>query len=153
YTPAYKLAAQLAGARGSDVEASSGQIAHWRLIEQTEDKLRAGTLTHDGLEQLVQTGKLNKLEAKEARRAAQETRDIADPMTARLFLKVRRLPMADALQVWELADNQERGALAQLMREKRLRYRQAAFRDLTSRERAKDPTWAAINAANFGEAQ
>ena len=63
------------------------------------------------------------------------------PLVALLYLKVCYLPFKDALQVWDAADNEERKAIAPLMRRKRITYRTGVFKNDTTHERQQDPVF------------
>jgi hypothetical protein len=136
-SPALQKARELAHNRAPGTPMDSTELAHYRFKTQVETALQNGTLQHSALSQLVQQEKLTRLEARTIAAEVRETQGL-DPLTASLYLKVHRLPLQDALQVWDTATNAERRALAPLMRKKRIAYRTGAYRNLTARERQKD---------------
>lgn len=151
-SPAYAKAVELASARGPDEEMDSSKLAHYRMIEDVEQGLRSGVLKRGATAQLVRDGELTPHEAASIDEAVRETRHIKNDMTAKLYLKVKRLPMAQALQVWDLADRSEREAIQRPMKEKKRRYQVAVQQGptaLTTRERAADPTWNRLRTETF----
>jgi len=140
-SPALRLARQLASDRAPSGPVASDEVARHQFKQQLEAALQSGAVKREALSKLVDTGRLTRKEAREISEAAREAAKIPDPLTAQLALKVKHLPMREALQVWDMAANAERRALLPTLREKRIHYRQEAYRDLTARERERDPVF------------
>jgi hypothetical protein len=140
-SPALRLARQLASDRAPSGPVGSDELARVRFKQQLEESLRQGTVKHEALARLVDQGQLTHKEAQEISGAVRETAKIEDPLIAQLVLKTEHLPMSQAFQVWDTATNAERRALLPTMREKRIAYRQGAYKDLTARERKQDVTF------------
>lgn len=139
-SPALQKARELARDRAPGAAMDSSELSHYKFKLQVEAALSNGTLKPAALSQLVAQDKLTRKEARQIAADVRETQGM-NPLVGQLFLKVKPMPFKDALQVWDLSDNQERRALLPLMRKKRITYRQEAYRNLTARERQKDPTF------------
>ncbi|MBZ5566198.1 MAG: hypothetical protein LAP13_27755 [Acidobacteriia bacterium] len=148
-SPALRLARQLASDRAPSGPVASDEAEHHRFKLQLEDALRAGTVKREALPKLVDAGQLTRAEAREIVESVREARKITDPLIAQLVLRLKHLPMPQALQVYDTATNAERRALASTMRTKRIAYRQNAYRDLTARERAGDAVFQRTQAETF----
>lgn len=147
-SPALQKARELSSDKAPGTAMDSSELAHYRFKLQVESALSNGTLRPAALSQLAAQGKLTRKEARQIGADVRETRGM-DPLTAQLFLKVNRLSLPDALQVWDVSTDAERRTLLPLMRRKRITYRQNAYRNLTARERQKNAVFQRTQAENF----
>jgi hypothetical protein len=80
-----------------------------RVARRLEDQLRNKKATMKEVREAVRSGQIT---PQEARRVRQQARD------PELVVNFRRLPLADALDVWDKADSDERRLLAPILRRK-----------------------------------
>jgi hypothetical protein len=147
-SPALDLARKLASNRGESGPVDADKLKHHQFKIQLEDSLRRGQMDPDILPDLVDQGSLSELERKQLEKSLRATEGM-EPGTAQLYSRVRRLPMADSLQIWDLATNDEREALYELMHQKKLRYLKDSQKKMTALERERDPVWQKIQDAEF----
>jgi hypothetical protein len=131
-TSAEKLAQELASDRMPSGPVTDDQLAAHQRNIRLEDALRNGNITPGQVRQQLPHA------------TAQSIIDSATltPLQAR----VRRLPIADALKVWDMALPREKEELVKEMRVKRQSY----LKTHHAAERAADPNWKRIQAV-FGQ--
>lgn len=126
-TPAQHLAFSLARENESAGHVPSEQVAKFRNIVDLEDRLRKGdqSAMSDAMK-LYQNGKLSLHDLETIQKGAR---------TTRLASIVNRLPMSNALDVWDLATNQERTELYPTILKKMLNFQKSEREKLTPVDR------------------
>jgi hypothetical protein len=99
-----------------------------------EDSIRSGSVSLDAAQAALQSGQISRQDFANIRKVAKEQEQF--PQTARLRSQVRRLPLAAALDVWKLADNDERKDLLPLLHAKAQAWQKNAARTATPAQRA-----------------
>lgn len=131
-TEAEKLAAQLSSDRVETGPVDKTELARHRAKLQAEDAVRAG-------DKFDLTG-FSLRERKEIHANAKLT-----PLQARFS----RLPMRDALQVWNAATRAEKTQLRHELAKKRQSYLERANANLSREERQHDPTYQQVKTLNL----
>ena len=122
-TEAERLAASKASDRVPNGVLDSSEVAHHQEVINAENQLRNGTITRGAVAQQFDKT---------------ETRDIIRNSTqSRLQASFARLPMRDAISVWNAATPVEKDSIHAELWKKRLAY----IKDHTPAQRAKDPVW------------
>jgi ribosomal protein S18 acetylase RimI-like enzyme len=139
-TEAQKLAAQLASDHSESGAVDQAGLRRHQALLHLEDQLRDGSITHQDVYQMVESGDLSVKEGKQATKVVQETKGM-DPDMARLWSRASRLPLPDFLNVWGAATNNEKSSLAPLLIKKKQAYIKKAMTDMTPAQRQTDPTF------------
>jgi len=128
-SPAESLAYRLASENSSSGNLPSEQAAHVRRVIGFEDRLRSGDQRAlRDMQVALEKGEIAPNDAKEI---------IAGARRTRLQAVVNRLPMEQAIDVWNLATNAERDQLAPIMAKKMASYRRREAQRLTPAERGR----------------
>jgi hypothetical protein len=126
-TPAEELAYKMASQNSSMGAPDTHQMAHIQRVMGYEDRLRQGD--RDAVRDInndVQDNQLAPADVRQILKAAKQTR---------LQAIVNRLPMDQALDVWDKATNDEREQLHTIMAKKMISYRRTESQKLTPGER------------------
>jgi hypothetical protein len=134
YSPAERKALELASHFSTSGEATpAAQLDKLHEVMKLEDSIRAGQVSLDAAQAALQSGQISRQDFANIRKVAKEQEQF--PQTARLRSQVRRLPLAAALDVWKLADNDERKDLLPLLHAKAQNWQKNAARTETPRQR------------------
>jgi hypothetical protein len=139
-TEAAKKAIELASSRNESGPVDPAKLRRHQQMLAIEDSLRHGEIKPEDVFQAVESGSLSLKEGKQVMEAQKETHQM-DPELANLYTRAKRLPLRDFMQVWALADNNEKGAIAPLLLKKKQAYMKKAIKEMTPQERAEDPTY------------
>lgn len=143
-TEAEKLSAQLSSERNENGEPLDPQkLARYQAISRLEDSIRSGTMTKDDLHDAKDFGDLTKEEHKKILDNLKLTQGL-DPETARLVSRVSRLPVDDALKIWDAATPREKASLSKVMVQKKNRYVMKANKEMSPQQRFNDPVFRRI---------
>ena len=135
YSPAERKALELASHFSTSGEATpTAQLDKLHEVMKLEDSIRTGAVSLDAAHAALQSGQISRQDFANIRKVAKEQEQF--PQTARLRSQVRRLPLAAALDVWKLADDNERKDLLPLLHAKAENWRKNAARTATPRQRA-----------------
>ena len=122
---AYKLASQ----NSSSGRMSSDELAHFHKVMTYEDRLRDGDVSAlADLHREVLQGKIPMSSYRQVLKGSQQSR---------LSSTINRLPMSDAIDVWNLSTNDERGVIGPVMMKKIMDFRNTEQQRLTPAERAR----------------
>ena len=111
-----------------------------QLMGEYEDQLRTGQIQPNDIRQMVEDGAIAPDDAKRVMRTFQETRNM-DPDIADLYTRASRLGMPDFLKIWEVMNNREKAAMANLLTKKKNDYQKRIFKSMTPAQRAQDQTY------------
>lgn len=139
YTPAQKLAADLASNHSEDGLVDPAQMARHRAIMQIEDRLRSGEIQLPELYKMTyQDNSLKESELKKVLDNYKATRGL-DPAMASLYARASRLPAPEYFQLLDTANPSEKTALLPLTKKVMRRYITKVQKDMTPQERQTDP--------------
>jgi hypothetical protein len=134
YSPAERKALELASHFSTSGEATpTAQLDKLHETMKLEDSIRSGQVSLDAAQTALQSGQISRQDFANIRKVSKEQEQF--PQTARLRSQVRRLPLAAALDVWKLADNDERKDLLLLLHAKAQAWQKNAARTETPRQR------------------
>lgn len=139
-TAAQTKAAQLASDKSESGPVDPAQLRKHQALMEFEDRVRSGKMPITDIHTMVEQGSMPVKDAKTIMQNVKETQGM-DPELARLYSRASRLPMRDFLQVYDLADNDEKMSLVKLLLKKKAAYFKTAAKDLTPQERQSDPTY------------
>lgn len=140
-TEAEKLSAQLSSERNENGEPLDPQkLSRYQAVAKLEDSIRSGTMTKDDLHDAKDFGDLTKEEHKKILDNLKLTQGL-DPESARLVSRVSRLPVDDALKIWDAATPREKATLTKVMIQKKNRYIAKANKELSPQQRFADPAF------------
>ena len=140
---AQKKATELSSNRSESGPVEVAQLRKHKAKIELEDRLRSGQIAPTEIAQLVDNGQLSIQEAKSIYRNFQITKNM-NPTDAALYIRASRLPFKDFLEIWDLATDEEKAALTQLMLKKKNQYLKNAITMMTPQERASDETYARV---------
>lgn len=128
-SPAETLAYRLASENSSSDSLPSDQVEHFRKIASYEDRLRDGDQSvAEELQKQMAAGEIS----------SSDFRNIIDgAKRSRLQSVVNRLNMSNAIDVWNLATNDEREGIAPIIAKKMFSFRRSEAQKLTPSERAR----------------
>ena len=135
YSPAERKALDLASHFSTSGEATpTEQLDKLHETMRLEDAVRTSQASLDDAQAALRAGLISPRDLQAIQKVRQEYAQY--PETARLRSQVRRLPLSSALDVWKLADENERKDLLPLMQAKAVAWRKNAARTTTPRQRA-----------------
>ena len=127
-SPAEQLALRISSERAGTGPVPSEQLERHHLIINLEERLRSGDNSAiNDVQQGFNTGQLAPDDVKKV---------LADAKVSRLESVVKHLPLSNALEIWDLATNQERAQLAPILVKKMAIYHKTEQHKLTSAERS-----------------
>jgi hypothetical protein len=129
-TVAEKLAGQLASDRGSTGPVDRSELAKHQARIQMEDSLRMGHASPDDVKALYRQGKLSEQDANSI---------VANGKKTALQARFERLPMKDALQVYDVATSKEKAELAPSLMKKRAAFLKDMYKTHSYQEIQSDP--------------
>jgi hypothetical protein len=135
-TPAEQLAYRLASENQSTGHVPSEQVAKFHSIINLENRLR------DGDQSALEDMRSQYLQGKLAPHDVQSI--LKGAKTTRLASIINRLPMSNALDVWNLTTNDEREKVAPIMLKKMVSFQKTERQNLTPAERGRIDTRLAL---------
>lgn len=139
-TEAQKAAAQIASEKSEAGPVDPNKLRRHQTVLEIENRVRQGKIPVQDIYGMVEKGSLHVDEAKTILKNAQETQGMDNGM-ARLYMHVARLPMADAIEVWNKATNDEKAVLAKILLKKKQAYLKKAYKDMSPEERESDKAY------------
>jgi hypothetical protein len=140
-SPAEAEATRLASGHNETGPVDPSKLAKHQSTLQLEDRVRAGEIPWSEVQRQVEAGELSPKDADEIKKTLQTTKDVP-PEGVRLYLRFNRLPVVEALKVWDVASKGEKDlVLAPLMKKKIQSFFKRSQKDMTPAERAQDPTY------------
>jgi len=120
-------------------EVDPTQLRRHQVVLEMENRLRAGSMSVQDLNQQVIDGQIAPKQAREITNNVKNTHEM-DPDNARLWSLASRAPMKEFIKIYALATPGERDALSKLLLQKKKAYLHNAMTNMTPQERRDDPT-------------
>jgi hypothetical protein len=129
-TVAEKLAGQLSSDRNSTGPVDRAELAKHQARIQMEDSLRRGHATPNDIQALYRKGQLSEQDANDI---------VANAKKTSLQVRFERLPMKNALQVYDVATSKEKAELAPSLMKKRATFLKEMYKTHSYQEIQSDP--------------
>jgi hypothetical protein len=139
-TEGQKLAAKLSSDHSQQGVVEPDKLRRHQMVIELEQRVRSGQTPISDIYGAVESGQLHRDEAKHIVDTVKETQGL-DPEAARFYAHVKRLPLKEALQVWDSATNEEHAIMAKLMIKKKQAYIKNAAKNMSPAERESDSVY------------